>query len=144
MVLLSAALAALALGSSAVGPIPNPDDQYRFIWGTDRVSSGVRVPRVYPEMVKTGFNTLIPYLGSHLVYDTVADKPLAMPKSWYEDLRAYLDRCLEDGVSVMSQFDIGRRRPICEKSPRRRKDGSTNASNLDAADRKSTRLNSSH
>lgn len=129
----STLLAVVAFGSSAVGPISNPDDQYRFLWGTDRVSSGVRVPRVYPEMVKTGFNTLIPYLGSHLVYDTVADKPLTMPEAWHEDLRAYLDRCLADGVSVLSQFDIGRRRPICEKFPRRRKNGHANVSNLDAA-----------
>ena len=125
--------AALAFGLSVVGPISDKEDQYRFMWGTDRYSSGVRVPRLYPEMVKTGFNTLIPYLGSHLVYDTVADKPLDLPKSWHSDLRAYLDRCLADGVSVMSQFDIGRRRPIREKFPRRRKNGTANASSLDAA-----------
>ena len=132
MVLFSAVLAGLSLGSSAVGPISNPDDQYRFLWGTDRSSSGVKVPRHYPEMVETGLNTLISYFGSPRIYDTVADKPLPLPDSWHADLRDYLDRCLADGVSVMPRFTSGHHAPLCKKFPRRRKDG-TNSSALDVA-----------
>ena len=126
-------LAATASGQFAFGPISNPDDQFRFMWGTDRWSSGVQVPPLYPEMVETGLNTLISYMGSDYIYDTAADKPGSISPKWRSDLKAYLDRCLADGISVMSQYDIGRRKQIRAKFPRIRKDGTPNPGALDAA-----------
>lgn len=126
-------VAAAAAARFVSGPFANPDDQFRFMWGTDRDSSGSRaIPLLYDKMVATGFNLLIPYLGSHLVYDTVADKPLELSDGWHASLSAYLDRCYADGISVMAMHDIGRRRPLVEKFPRYCKDGSKSF-NLDAA-----------
>lgn len=126
-------LAATASGQFDFGPIANPDDQFRFMWGTDRWSSGVKVPPLYPEMVKTGLNTLISYMGADYIYDAAEDRPNVLSPKWHSDLRVYLDRCQTDGISVMAQYGIGRCESVRKKFPRVRKDGSANRGALDAA-----------
>ena len=111
------------------GPLENATDQFRFIWGTDYgwVSG---VPPYYGDMVDAGFNLQI--ITSNERYDFEHDRP-STNRVDGSGLRAYLDRCLADGVAVVPRMNTTVNPVLLKKYPRICRDGSENRKNLDAA-----------
>jgi len=116
------ALASLSV-FAGIGPMDNPDDQYRFIWdcADDRV----------PDVAAAGFNAVIN--GSGLYWNLTKGEPPAKLDERIESFRKRLDTYQALGVGFIQRFRYGYDKDSIAMYPRIDKDGKADEKHVDAA-----------
>ena len=118
----------MILAATAVagfGPISNPDDQFRFIWGGHDAA--------YTNLIGIGLNTVIDYGVGYWDYQNDRPEPEKTLQARIARRRAQLDRYLKDGVSAIEQLQFENSKVYAQRFPRVNRDGTKDSAHLQAA-----------
>jgi len=107
---------AIAAGTCAfaVGPVNNPDDQWRFVWDCGE--------KVVPDLASKGLNAIINSSGVS-GWDLAKDTPPKNLDQQLEGFRKKLDFYHTNGVGFIQRFAYGWDRPAMDAFGRVGKDG---------------------